>query len=114
MLLSSCDAFADVASWYSAGKITANGERFYPYKYTAAHRTLAFGTIVRVTNPTTKKHIDVRINDNGPFVRGRTIDLSKAAFKAIADLDTGVIDVELRVVRSGGIDRRITGKHLDR
>jgi rare lipoprotein A len=71
-----------IASWYGPrfhGRKTANGERFDQNAMTAAHKTLPFGTRVRVTSMITGKQIVVRINDRGPFIRGRVIDLSKAA-----------------------------------
>ena len=70
------------ASWYGDkfhGRRTANGERYDMYAFTAAHKTLPFGTILRVTNIENNRSILVRINDRGPFVRGRIIDLSRAA-----------------------------------
>lgn len=68
-----------VASWYSAGTRTANGERMNAGGMTAAHKYLPFGTVVRVTDQRTGKSVQVRINDRGPFVRGRIIDLTRAA-----------------------------------
>ena len=67
------------ASWYHHGRRTANGEAFNPNGMTAAHRTLPFGTRGRVVNEKTGRSVVVRINDRGPFVRGRILDLSKAA-----------------------------------
>ncbi len=86
------------ASFYAQqhhGKLTANGERFDQHSLTAAHRTLPFGTRVRVINTRNGKSVVVRINDRGPFVRGRVIDLSKAAFQSIASTRSGVIRVRL-------------------
>jgi len=74
------------ASWYGPGfhgKRTANGERFDTHALTAAHKTLPFGTKVRVTNEQTGKSVVVRINDRGPYAHGRVIDLSKAAAEAV-------------------------------
>ena len=74
------------ASWYGPGfhgKKTANGERFNTHDLTAAHKTLPFGTKVRVTNEQTGKSVVVRINDRGPYAHGRVIDLSKAAAEAV-------------------------------
>lgn len=98
---------ADVgyASWYGGkfhGRLTANGETFDTYKLTAAHRTLPFHTIVKVTNLKNGKSVEVRINDRGPFVRGRIIDLSKAAAEAIDMTGDGVARVRLEVVQPGG------------
>jgi rare lipoprotein A len=89
------------ASYYGSqhhNKLTANGERFDQGALTAAHRTLPFGTKVRVINARNGKSVVVRINDRGPFVRGRIIDLSKAAFQSIASTRSGVIQVRLERV----------------
>ena len=75
-----------MASWYGPGfhgRKTASGERFNTGALTAAHKTLPFGTRVRVVNVHTGRSVVVRINDRGPFIRGRVIDLSKAAARAI-------------------------------
>ncbi len=78
-------------SYYSDGQRTANGEVFDPNAFTAASKTLPFNTRVRVTNPANGKSVVVRINDRGPYVSGRCLDLSRAAFEAIASLSAGVI-----------------------
>ncbi len=93
-----------MASWYGPGfngKRTASGERFRQGQLTAAHKTLPFGTIVRVTNLQNTRSVDVRINDRGPFVRGRIIDLSKGAARQLRMIGTGVVPVEVRVLRLG-------------
>ena len=72
------------ASWYMHGRRTANGEAFNPNGLTAAHRSLPFGTRVRVVNEKTGRSVVVRINDRGPFVGGRIIDLDRSVFMAIA------------------------------
>ncbi|GEP00612.1 septal ring lytic transglycosylase RlpA family protein [Methylobacterium haplocladii] len=85
-LLSVAPAHADIASWYGPGfhgRKTANGERFDQNALTAAHKTLPFGTRIRVTNEATGRSVLVRINDRGPFVKGRAIDLSAGAARAI-------------------------------
>lgn len=90
------------ASYYAMkfqGAKTASGERFSQSANTAAHRTLPFGTKVRVTNVRNDKSVIVRINDRGPFVKGRVIDLSQTAFKAIGRLEQGLLDVKVEVVR---------------
>jgi rare lipoprotein A len=79
------------ASFYSEPQGTASGETFDPEALTAAHKTLPFNTRVRVTNPNNGKSVTVRINDRGPYVDGRCLDLSRAAFRQIADLGTGVL-----------------------
>lgn len=81
-----------VASWYGPGlqgNATANGERFNMNALTAAHRTLPFGTRLQVTYPPTGKSVVVRINDRGPFIRGRDLDLSRAAAAQIGLLKRG-------------------------
>jgi len=91
-----------MASYYARKfhrRKTASGERFDNYAMTAAHKTLPFGTEVKVTNSNNGKSVTVRINDRGPFVKGRIIDLSRAAFSQIADLDRGVVKVEISVVQ---------------
>ena len=90
-----------VASWYGPGfhgKATANGERYNQNGLTAAHKTLAFGTKVRVTNPNNGKSVVVRINDRGPYVGNRVIDLSKGAAQAIGMVNAGVSRVSLEVL----------------
>lgn len=77
---------------------TASGERFNQAALTGAHRTLPFGTRVRVTNVANAKSVTVRINDRGPFVEGRVIDLSRAAFSRIGNLASGIIEVRLDIV----------------
>ena len=89
------------ASWYGDGlsKITvANAPSYVEQFLTAAHRTLPFGTIVKVTNVANGKWVKVVINDRGPFVDGRVIDLSRTAFSALADPGIGVVEVEVEVV----------------
>ncbi|WP_446217679.1 septal ring lytic transglycosylase RlpA family protein [Micromonospora sp. IBHARD004] len=86
------------ASFYDEGQLTANGETFNPDALTAAHKTLPFNTKVRVTNPANGKSVTVRINDRGPYVDGRCLDLSRAAFAAIASVDLGEVDVKYEVL----------------
>lgn len=90
------------ASFYADffhGRKTASGDIFRNDRLTAAHKSLPFGTLVRVTNQRNGKSIVVPITDRGPYIEGRTIDLSKAAFAAIAPISNGVIPVELEIVR---------------
>ncbi|MEU4333149.1 septal ring lytic transglycosylase RlpA family protein [Micromonospora lupini] len=86
------------ASFYSDGQLTANGESFNPNELTAAHKTLPFNTRVRVTNPSSGKSVVVRINDRGPFIDGRCLDLSRAAFATIASTDVGALTVRYEVL----------------
>lgn len=93
-----------VASWYGeefAGRVTASGEIFDPYEFTAAHLALPFGTIAAITNLETGDTVEVRINDRGPFVGKRIIDLSYAAAQKIGLAQQGIGMVELKVVRLG-------------
>jgi rare lipoprotein A len=95
-----------LASYYAdkyQGRKTANGETFDTAKLTAAHRTLPFGTRVRVTNVDNGKSVDVRINDRGPFVAGRVIDLSPAAARQLDMLRAGVVRVRLDVLGTGPV-----------
>lgn len=89
------------ASWYGPpfhGRRSSNGEIYDMNKLTAAHRTMAFNTMVRVTNLTNGKSVIVRITDRGPFVDNRIIDLSRAAAQAIESIGPGVVPVRLEVV----------------
>jgi rare lipoprotein A len=86
------------ASYYKSGQITANGEPFKPMGMTAAHRKLKFGTRVRVTNLINGRKVIVRINDRGPFIKGRIIDLSLGAAKKIGMLRRGIARVKMEVL----------------
>lgn len=91
-----------IASWYGPGfdgNFTANGEVYDMNGISAAHKTLPFGTIVRVVEFSTGKSIVVRINDRGPFIEGRIIDLSKGAAKELGIIDKGITKVGLRIIR---------------
>ncbi len=77
------------ASWYALTSRTASGERMNPSAMTAAHRSLPFGTKVKVTNKRNGKSVVVRINDRGPFVKGHVIDLSKAAARELGFISSG-------------------------
>jgi rare lipoprotein A len=93
-----------LASWYGKahhGKRTASGERFDMYALTAAHRTLAFGSIVRVKSLDSGESVNVRINDRGPFRDGRIIDLSYAAAKKLGFIGRGTARVEITVIERG-------------
>ncbi|MEV3979196.1 septal ring lytic transglycosylase RlpA family protein [Nonomuraea sp. NPDC049758] len=86
------------ASYYGEPQMTASGERFNPSAMTAAHKTLPLGSRVRVTNPRNGSSVTVRINDRGPYVGGRCLDLSRAAFDAIGSLGSGVMTVRYEVL----------------
>lgn len=90
-----------VASWYGEkfhGRQTASGATYNMYDHTAAHRTLPFGTAVRVRERATGKSVVVRITDRGPFVDGRIIDLSYAAARELGMVQKGITEVELEVI----------------
>jgi rare lipoprotein A (peptidoglycan hydrolase) len=89
------------ASYYGrrfAGRLTASGERFDPTELTAAHRTLPFGTRLRVTNAQNGRSVEVRVNDRGPYHRGRNLDLSYASARAIGMVGAGVASVRIEVL----------------
>ncbi len=92
-----------VASYYHKkfnGKRTASGEKFHNSRMTAAHKTLPFNTVVKVTNRKNNKSVKVKINDRGPFVKGREIDLSKKAFMKISDSKKdGLLHVDIKVLK---------------
>jgi peptidoglycan lytic transglycosylase len=88
-----------VASFYSYDTETASGEKFDKNELTAAHRTLPFGTRLRVTNVSTGRSVTVRVNDRGPYVRGRVVDVSHSAAEALGIVDKGLANVRLDVVQ---------------
>jgi rare lipoprotein A len=109
------------ASYYAdkfQGRRTASGEIFDNNKLTAAHNTLEFNTMVRVTNVSNNKSVEVRINDRGPFVQGRIIDVSKSAAARIDMIAQGVVDVEIEVIEEdiladkGNQEQEISKKSL--
>lgn len=92
------------ASYYAdkfEGRTTANGEKYHHSRLTAAHRTLPFGTMVKVTNVSNGKSVTVKINDRGPFVENRIIDLSKSAAKTLDFVHDGLAQVEIEVIDPG-------------
>ncbi len=106
-----------MASWYGPdfhGKRTANGEVYNQNELTAAHKTLPFNTVVRVTNLDNGKQVTVRINDRGPYKRGRVIDLSRAAAQEVSMISAGTARVLIEVLHSerpimGDLSREIFG-----
>jgi rare lipoprotein A len=93
------DASHGLASYYSYDPKTASGEKFDPNELTAAHRTLPFGTRLRVTNVATGRSVTVRVNDRGPFVPGRVVDVSRSAAESLGMTRQGVAKVKLDVVQ---------------
>lgn len=95
------DPIATKASYYSSkhhGGKTASGATFLNTELTAAHRTLPFGTKVKVRNPKNGNEVVVTINDRGPFIKGRELDLSQAAFKKLDSLNAGVLAIEYSIL----------------
>ena len=95
-------ASSGLASYYGGafhGRKTASGARFNQHELTAAHKTLPFGTKVRVTNLLNSKNVNVTITDRGPFHKGRVIDLSKGAAKKIGMLSAGLASVKIEVIK---------------
>lgn len=91
-----------IASWYGSdfhGRKTSNGETYNMYALTAAHKTLAFGTYVRVTNLENKRSVKVKINDRGPFIKGRIIDLSYTAAKNLDMIGSGTAKVKVEILK---------------
>ena len=100
------------ASWYGAqhqGKRTASGEIYDMNQLTAAHRTLPFGTRVLVTNRDTSQSAEVRVNDRGPFVKGRILDVSYAAARQLGVVGAGIFPVRLRVIALPGAGSNAPG-----
>jgi rare lipoprotein A len=98
------ESLSGTASYYADkfhGRKTANGEIFNMHDLTAAHKTLPFGTIVKVTNLKNNKSVKLRINDRGPFVKDRIIDVSLAAAKELDMLGTGTAEVRIDILESG-------------
>jgi rare lipoprotein A len=99
-------AQSGVASYYASalhGRRTANGERFDTRALTAAHNTLPFGTVVRVENVANGRSVDVRVNDRGPFVSGRIIDVSPRAAEHLGMIDAGLASVRVYVVHRADV-----------
>lgn len=93
-----------IASWYGGyfhGRPTARGEIYDQFKMTAAHRLLPLGSVVRVTNAENGRHVEVVINDRGPFIKGRIIDLSYAAAEQLGGVDPGTLPVVVEVIQMG-------------
>ncbi len=90
------------ASWYGPGfhgKTTANGEIYNQFELTAAHKSLKFGTLLRLTNPQNNKSIIVRVNDRGPYIEGRDLDLSYASARALGIIQPGVRNLKVELVQ---------------
>ena len=92
-------ASSGIASFYTEGTETASGEKFDTHELTAAHPTLPFGTKLRVTDVSSGRSVTVRVNDRGPYVRGRIVDVSYSAANALGMVGKGVANVKLDVVQ---------------
>jgi rare lipoprotein A len=88
-----------IASFYTEDQQTANGEKFDTHDLTAAHRTLPFGTRLRVTNVATGRSVTVRVNDRGPYIPGRVVDVSGSAANELGIVESGIAKVKLDVVK---------------
>jgi rare lipoprotein A len=86
------------ATWYQSGKKTANGDKFDPNKYSVAHRTLPFGTMLRLTNVKTGNTIEAVVNDRGPFVRDKEIDVSRGGAQALGFFHSGTAKLLIEVL----------------
>jgi len=98
------------ASWYGPrfhGRLTANGEIYDQNAFTAAHKSFSFGTLLRITNPRTNKSVVVRINDRGPYIPGRQIDLSKAAAEELDVIYSGVKKLKIEEITINGTNNPI-------
>lgn len=91
--------YTAVTSWYRHGRVTANGERYNPLGLTVAHKRLPFGTMVRFTNPETGDIVIARVNDRGPYIRGREFDLSLGSARALNMVDKGVMRLRVEILR---------------
>ena len=95
------------ASWYGPGfhgRKTANGERYDQMSFTAAHKSLKFGTLLKITNLRNHKSVVVRINDRGPYIEGRDLDLSKAAALSLGMVKRGVAKIKVEEIKIAGLD----------
>ena len=108
----SAQAVEGEASFYAdkfEGRPTASGEKYRRNEFTAAHRNLPFGTVVRVTNLENGREVVVRINDRGPFVKGRIIDLSRAAAEALGFIQDGIARVRVEQISEGRVEQYFSG-----
>lgn len=95
------------ASWYGPGfhgQKTANGERYDQMSFTAAHKSLKFGTLLKITNLKNNKSVVVRVNDRGPYIEGRDLDLSKAAALSLGMVKRGVAKIKVEEIKIAGLE----------
>lgn len=99
------------ASWYGPGfhgRKTANGERYDQMAYTVAHKSMKFGTLLKITNPKNGRNIVVRVNDRGPYIEGRELDLSKAAAHELGLIKRGIARLKVEKINIVGLDNYST------
>ena len=98
------------ASWYGPGfhgRKTANGEVYDQMSFTAAHKSLKFGTLLKITNQKNNKSVVIRINDRGPYIHGRDLDLSKAAALELGMVRKGVAKIKVEEIKIAGLDNQL-------
>ena len=98
------------ASWYGPGfhgRKTANGEVYDQMSFTAAHKSLKFGTLLKITNQKNNKSVVIRINDRGPYIHGRDLDLSKAAALELGMVRKGVAKIKVEEIKIVGLDNQL-------
>ncbi len=98
------------ASWYGPGfhgRKTANGEVYDQMSFTAAHKSLKFGTLLKITNLKNNKSVVIRINDRGPYIHGRDLDLSKAAALELGMVRKGVAKIKVEEIKIAGLDNQM-------
>jgi rare lipoprotein A len=98
------------ASWYGPGfhgRKTANGEVYDQMSFTAAHKSLKFGTLLKITNLKNNKSVVIRINDRGPYIHGRDLDLSKAAALELGMVRKGVAKIKVEEIKIAGLDNQL-------
>jgi rare lipoprotein A len=103
-----------IASWYEDnfhGWVSASGELYDMHALTGAHRTLPLGTVARITNVVNGKHVVIRINDRGPYVNGRILDVSYAAAKQLGMLEVGISAIQLEAVGQNRFDTGMSEPH---
>ncbi|MCD6384793.1 septal ring lytic transglycosylase RlpA family protein [Candidatus Sumerlaeota bacterium] len=103
--LAKSDIQEGIASWYEEEGLTASGEPYRRDDLTAAHRTLPFGTLLKVINLENGRSVVVRVNDRGPYVKGRIIDLSYAAAKKLGIIEKGLAKVRIKVIKYGKLKK---------
>jgi rare lipoprotein A len=97
-IVSANEKYKATATWYQCCKKTANGETFDPNGFTVAHRSYPFGTVLKLTNPKTNDTIIVRVNDRGPFIKGRDLDVTRGGAQALGFFHSGTARILIEVL----------------